>query len=34
MTIPEEGVDVYEGKARLFDEVNMSDNGLIRSGST
>jgi hypothetical protein len=33
MTIPEEGVDVYEGKARLFDEINMSDNGLIGSGT-
>ena len=33
MTIPPEGVDIYEGKARLFDRINMSNNGLIGSGT-
>jgi hypothetical protein len=32
MTIPKEGIDLYGGKARLFDTINMSSNGLIGSG--
>ena len=33
MIIPEDGVDIYEGKGRLFDQINMSNNGLIGSGT-
>jgi hypothetical protein len=32
MTIPKEGIDLYGGKARLFDTVIMSNMGLIGSG--
>ena len=32
MTIPKEGIDLYSGKARLFDTINMSSKGLIGSG--
>jgi hypothetical protein len=32
MTIPEEGIDVYNGKGRIFDNLNMSNKGLIGSG--
>ena len=33
MVIPEEGVEVYGNKGRLFDFINMSNNGLIGSGT-
>lgn len=33
MMIPQEGVEVYEGKARIFDQLNMSNKGLIGSGT-
>lgn len=33
MTIPEDGIDVYEGKGRFFDEIKMSNRGLIGSGT-
>ncbi len=32
MNIPEEGVEVYDGKARMFQTISMSNNGLIGSG--
>ncbi len=32
MTIPAEGIELYGGKARLFDTINMSNMGLIGSG--
>ncbi len=32
MTIPKDGIELYGGKARLFDTVNMSNMGLIGSG--
>lgn len=32
MIIPEEGIGLYGGKARLFDTINMSNNGLKGSG--
>ena len=32
MVIPDEGIDLYGGKARLFDTINMSNKGLIGSG--
>ncbi|MBG0857964.1 MAG: hypothetical protein IQL11_00565, partial [Bacteroidales bacterium] len=33
MNIPEEGIDIYENKARLFDNIQMSNNGLTGSGT-
>ena len=30
--IPEEGVDLYNNKGRLFDNISMSNNGLVGSG--
>ncbi len=33
MVIPEEGIDLYAGKGRLYDSINMSNNGLIGSGT-
>lgn len=33
MIIPKEGVDVYEGKAKIFDQLSMSNKGLIGSGT-
>ncbi|MDP4223487.1 MAG: hypothetical protein Q8868_09255 [Bacteroidota bacterium] len=33
MTIPEDGIDIYEGKARFFDQIKMSNRGLIGSGT-
>ena len=33
MNIPAEGLDVYGEKGRLYDNINMSNNGLIGSGS-
>jgi hypothetical protein len=33
MVIPAEGVEVYGGKGRIFDEINMSNKGLIGSGT-
>ena len=33
MNIPEEGIDVYEDKGRFYDEIKMSNNGLIGSGT-
>lgn len=33
MNIPEEGIDVYGGKGKLFDQISMSNNGLIGSGN-
>jgi hypothetical protein len=32
MTIPKDGIELYDGKARLFDTINMSNMGLIGSG--
>jgi hypothetical protein len=32
MTIPKEGLELYGGKARLFDTINMSNLGLVGSG--
>lgn len=32
MNIPPEGIEVYDGKGRLFDEISMSNNGLIGKG--
>jgi hypothetical protein len=32
MTIPKEGIELYGGKARLFDTINMSNIGLVGSG--
>ncbi len=32
MIIPDEGIEMYDGKARLFDQLNMSNQGLIGSG--
>ncbi len=32
MTIPEEGIEVYNGKGKLFDNLSMSNKGLIGSG--
>ena len=32
MKIPTEGLDLYSGKARLFDTINMSSKGMIGSG--
>ena len=32
MTIPKEGIELYGGKARLFDTINMSNKGLVGSG--
>ena len=33
MVVPEEGVDVYGNKGRLYDALNMSNKGLIGSGT-
>ncbi len=33
MIIPPEGIDVYGTKGRLFDNINMSNKGLIGSGT-
>ena len=33
MAIPEGGLDIYEGKGRLFDSIKMSDKGLRGSGT-
>ena len=33
MVIPDEGVDLYGDKGKLFDNINMSNNGLIGSGT-
>jgi len=33
MNIPEEGVEIYDGKGRIFDQINMSNEGLIGSGT-
>ncbi len=33
MRIPQEGIDVYEGKGRMFDTISLSNNGLIGSGT-
>ena len=33
MIIPEEGIEVYEGRGRLYDAMSMSNNGLIGSGT-
>ena len=32
MKIPQEGIELYGGKARLFDTINMSNMGMIGSG--
>ena len=34
MTIPKDGIDLYGGKARLFDTINMSNRGLDRKRHT
>jgi hypothetical protein len=33
MNIPEEGIEIYEGKGRIYDQINMSNTGLIGSGT-
>ncbi len=33
MTIPPEGIDVYGTKGKLFDNINMSNKGLVGSGT-
>jgi hypothetical protein len=33
MIIPEQGIEVYENKGRLYDAINMSNKGLIGSGT-
>jgi len=33
MIIPEEGIDIYDGKGRLYDIISMSNDGLIGSGT-
>jgi hypothetical protein len=33
MVIPEEGIDLYGGKGRLYDSITMSNRGLIGSGT-
>ncbi len=33
MEVPEEGIDVYDSRGRLFDNLNMSNKGLIGSGT-
>ncbi len=33
MIVPKEGVDLYDGKARIFDQMNMSNRGLTGSGT-
>ena len=33
MVIPEEGIDLYGDKGKLFDNINMSNKGLIGSGT-
>ena len=34
MMVPEEGIELYGGKARLFDTINMSNNGIDRQRQT
>jgi|WetSurMetagenome_2_1015567.scaffolds.fasta_scaffold00024_70 hypothetical protein len=33
MNIPPEGIEVYEGKGKVFDNINMSNKGLVGSGT-
>jgi hypothetical protein len=33
MTIPEKGIDIYGTKGKLYENINMSNNGLIGSGT-
>lgn len=33
MNIPAEGIDVYDGKGKLFDQIEMSNKGLVGSGT-
>ncbi len=33
MAIPEDGIEIYEGRGRLFDSIKMSQNGLTGSGT-
>jgi len=33
MIVPKEGIDLYEGKARIFDQLSMSNRGLTGSGT-
>ncbi len=33
MIIPENGLDIYEGKGKFFDQINMSNKGLVGSGT-
>jgi hypothetical protein len=33
MNIPEQGIEIYEGKAKIYDQINMSNKGLIGSGT-
>jgi len=33
MTIPEDGIEIYDGRGRFFDQINMSNKGLIGSGT-
>jgi len=33
MNIPSEGIEVYEGKGKLFDQISMSNDGLVGAGT-
>jgi hypothetical protein len=33
MDVPDDGIDIYDGKGRLFDQITMSNKGLIGSGT-
>jgi hypothetical protein len=33
MNIPEDGIDIYNGKGRFFDRISMSNKGLVGSGT-
>lgn len=33
MAIPEDGLDIYDGKGRFFDQISMSNKGLVGSGA-
>jgi hypothetical protein len=33
MNIPDEGIEIYDGKARFFDQISMSNKGLVGNGT-
>jgi hypothetical protein len=33
MNIPDDGIDIYDGKGRFYDQINMSNKGLVGSGT-